>query len=391
MKRWIAILLAVVLLLVTSGCGAPAVSPSEMELTQWLEQANLEAEETPAQLYEAALKEDTLVVYSTTTRIYKVKESFEAAYPGLTVEVYDTRAHDMVDALLNSYENRTWSCDVVICSDDNANLTNKLLPLHIVNKYVPYDIAPALREEANKELLYFVGEFEQLFYNTEVYEQCPIDNWWELTEPRWKDNIYMNSPLRSFPAYALVHSVIANSDKMADAYLEQYGTPLEVPEGSSAGKVFWEKLVENGMRFTTSSNELVELVGTPGQRNPPLAFMISSKTRRNDIGLQVGAAYGALPCDGIYAPNSVSIAGGAKNVSAAKLFIRWLLGETDGTGEGLQPYLLDGTWPVRTDVETRSPISIGEGNFWFNDKSDVIAKEDEILAFWASLQQNAGQ
>lgn len=189
MKRWAAIFMATVLLLGTSSCGTPAASQSEQELMKWLEDANLEAEETPAHLYEAALGEDTLVVYSTTTRIYKVKESFEAAYPGLTVEVYDTRAHDMVETLLNAYEKQDWSCDIVICSDDNASLTNELLPLRIVNKYVPYDIAPALREEANTELLYFVGEVEQLFYNTEVYEQCPIDNWWELTEPRWKDKV----------------------------------------------------------------------------------------------------------------------------------------------------------------------------------------------------------
>lgn len=391
MRRWFALILAAAVLLGVSGCGNTAVSQSEKELTKWLEQANLDGQETPAQLYEAALKEDTLVVYSTTTRIYKVKESFEAAYPGLTVEVYDTRAHDMVEALLSSYENQEWNCDVIICSDDNASLTSKLLPLHIVNKYVPYDIAPKMRAEANAELLYFVGEFEQLFYNTEVYEKCPISNWWELTEPRWKDKVYMNSPLRSFPAYALVHSVIANSDKMAEAYLEHYGQPLEVPEGSNAGEVFWEKLVANGIRFTTSSNELVELVGTPGQSDPPLAFMISSKTRRNDVGLQVGAAYGVFPSDGVYAPNSVSIAGGAKNVNAAKLFIRWLLGETDGTGEGLQPYLLNGTWPVRTDVETQSPTAIDEGNFWFNDKAAVIQNQDEILTFWADLQRDAEQ
>ena len=387
MGKWIAGLLAATLLLGLTGCGKAAVSESEQALTEWLAQAKLDGQETPEQLYEAALEEDTLVVYSTTTRIYQVKESFEAAYPGLTVEVYDTRAHDMVEALLHSYENREWNCDVVICSDDNGNLTSELLPLHIVNKYVPYDIAPALREEANEQLLYFVGEMEQLFYNTEVYDKCPIDNWWELTEPQWQGKVYMNSPLRSFPAYSLVHSVIANSDKMAEAYLLRYGKPLEVPEGSNAGKLFWEKLVQNGVHFTTSSNELVEVVGTAGQADPPLAFMISSKTRRNNVGLQVGAAYGVTPCDGVYAPNSVSIAGGAKNISSAKLFIRWLLGETDGTGEGLKPYLLDGTWPVRTDVQTQSPVTIEDGNFWFNQKDDVIAREDEILEFWIGLQQ----
>ena len=386
MKKSLAILLTSALLACLFGCGGPAAPTAEQELAAWLEQARLDAQETPRQLYEAALREDTLVVYSTTTRIYQVKESFEAAYPGLTVEVYDTRAHDMVEALRLAYENREWNCDVIICSDDNGSLTQELLPLRIVNKYVPYDIAPALREEANRELLYFVGECEQLFYNAEVYDESPVKNWWELTEPQWRGKVYMNSPLRSFPAYALVHSVIANSDKMEQAFEARYGVPMQIPPGSSAGKVFWEKLVANGVHFTTSSNELVEVVGMPGQSDPPVAFMISSKTRRNEVGMQVAAAYGAAPCDGVYAPNSVSIAGGAKNVNAAKLFIRWLLGETDGTGEGLKPYLLDGTWPVRTDVQTGTAVSMSEGNFWFNEKDDVISREKEILAFWSGLQ-----
>ncbi|MEG0321691.1 MAG: hypothetical protein RR606_05830, partial [Oscillospiraceae bacterium] len=112
MRKWIAGLLAATLLLGLTGCGKAAVSESEQALTEWLAQANLDGQETSEQLYEAALKEDTLVIYSTTTRIYQVKESFEAAYPGLTVEVYDTRAHDMVEALLHSYENREWNYDV---------------------------------------------------------------------------------------------------------------------------------------------------------------------------------------------------------------------------------------------------------------------------------------
>lgn len=83
--------------------GAPLIGSTELESTfacNFLMNSFTVCDpqkETPEELYEAALKEDTLVVYSTTTRIYKVKESFEAAYPGLTVEVYDTRAHDMVE------------------------------------------------------------------------------------------------------------------------------------------------------------------------------------------------------------------------------------------------------------------------------------------------------
>ncbi len=364
-----------------SGCGDGESSAQ----AQWEEIAALDTTETPDELYQKALQEDTLVVYSVTTRIYDVKDSFEAQYPGLTVEVYDMRAYDMVDALLEEYETDKVQCDVVICSDDDGRLTGELLPQGVIYKYLPADIAPFIIDEANTELLYFVGEAEQLFYNDRVYDTCPIDNWWALTEPEWYGNVYMNSPLRSQPAYALLNTVIANSDAMADAYLARYGTALEVPEDSCAGKIFWEMLVANGVGFTTSSNEIVELVGAEGTDNPPLGFMISSKIRRTSIGLDVAVAYGAAPCDGVYSANSVSIAGQCTNISAAKLFVRWLMGETDDNFTGMLPYLLEGTWSVRTDVDSDSAIQLADGNFWFYDKEQLLADSEDILAFWDAL------
>lgn len=368
--------------LVLNGCESDSM---EQAMNEWYEEAELDSEETAEELYQEALEEDILVVYSTTTRIYDVKDTFEEEYPGLTVEVYDVRASDLVNALLESYEEGEILCDIVICSDDNGRLVEELVPKKIINKYVPYDIEPYLMDEANEELLVFVGEAEQLFYNSEVYDECPISNWWELTEEEWRGNVYMNSPLRSHPAYALYEAVLNNEEAMEEAYELYYGEELEIPEGSSAGVIFWERLIANDLQFTTSSNEIVEIVGDATSDNPPVGFMISSKIRRNEIGLDVAVAYGVAPCDGVYASNTVSIAGGSENVSSAKLFIRWLLGEADGTGAGVEPYLLEGTWSVRTDIESSSVISLEEGNFWFNDKQEVIDNYEEHVEHWNGL------
>ncbi len=364
-------------------------SQQQNKLSSWLEQANLSAQEDVKTLYDAALQEDTLVVYSTTTRIYDVKESFEEEYPGLTVEVYDTRAYDLVDILNSNYEQENCDIDIVICSDDTGILSTELLEKHIVNKYVPYDIEPFLYDYANTELLSFVGETEQLFYNPNIYDECPISNYWQLTESEWYGKVYMNSPLRSHPAYALVHAVIEKSDLMAEAYFDLYGEELHIPENSSAGEIFWQMMLENGLNFSTSSNELVEIVGNDNNTDGPLAFMISSKVRRSDIGLNVAAAYGIAPTDGVFTSNTVSIAGDAKNINTAKLFIRWLLGEADGTGEGLAPYIKEGTWPVRTDTAPYSSVPLDKGNYWYNDKITVSQMEEEIVEFWTELQASA--
>lgn len=379
-------LIAVSSVLGLAGCDKQQSPVIRNDMEEWLKNADLEAEETPEELYLKALKEDTLVVYSISTRIYDVKESFEAAYPGLTVDIYDSRANDMIPSLAEAFEKQEYKWDVVLCSDCDGQMSRYLLPDHIVNKYTPYDIKPVLRDGGEGPLLSYVYECEQLFYNNEVYDCCPISNWWELTEPQWNGKVYMNSPLRSQPSYTLLYSVISNSDKMAAAYEDLYGEPLIVPEGSSAGKIFWERLASNGLQFTTSSNEIVEIIGAPGQSDPPLGFMISSKLRRAAIGMKIAPAYGTVPCDGIPVSSTVSIAGGSPNVNTAKLFIRWLMGETDGTGEGLMPYLQAGTWSARTDVPDNAPFSLEEGNFWFYDFDDLSGRYDELMEFWTELQ-----
>ncbi|WP_409969850.1 hypothetical protein RFF05_08080 [Bengtsoniella intestinalis] len=384
MKRMMALILACACL---TGCSTTAtLSPQEEYLNAWYEETDFSGTETIAELYEAALQEDTLVVYSITTRIYDVVESFQAEYPGLTVEIYDTRAQDLLVTLQEAYDNEDWFCDIVICSDDNGQQSTELAAIKMVNKYVPVDIEPYILPQCNDVLLNFVIEAEQLFYNPTVYDSCPIDNWWALTEPEWEGKIYMNSPLRSHPAYATVHAVIERSDEMAELYEAYFGEPLDIPEGSCAGEIFWEMLVANGLQFTTSSNELVEIIGGDVPTNDGMAFMISSKIRRSSIGLDVTPAYGVAPCDGVYSANSISIAGGSDSTATAKLFIRWLLGETDGTGEGLEAYQTDGTWSVRTDVTSQSEMELDEIEFWDNDKETVLAMEDEVLAFWATLQ-----
>lgn len=378
------ILLFLLILFTLTACSKE--NETDKYLSDWLEVANLDANETKEELYEAALSEDVLIIYSTTTRLYDVKDSFEAAYPGLSVEIYDTRAYDMVESLKTAYETGEFFCDIVICSDDTGELSMDLLPKLIINKYVPYDIEPYLTETANGDLLDFVVEAEQLFYNDKAYDSCPVENWWQLTEDEWYGRVYMNSPLRSYPAYSLLHAVLENSEAMADAYYDLYGEELYIEEGSSAGAIFWEMLINNGVHFTTSSNELVEIIGNDSTSTSPLGFMVSSKIRRYDIGLSVAPIYGILPCDGVYSSNSISIAGGANNVNSAKLFVRWLLGESDGEGAGLEPYHLDGTWPVRTDVETMAQVLQEDANFWYNDKEDVFNNIDRITEFWTDLQ-----
>lgn len=373
-------------LLLLGACSGQKPTPQQSDMALWLEKAGLEAEETPEELYAAALKEGTLVIYSDTTRIFDVKDSFEHNYPGLTVEVQDIRQSDIHKVLEENYRNSQYACDIAICTDSDTELSNNLIPRGILYKYTPYDMADKLLPGHDDLQLEFLGEAVQLFYNDEIYGQPPLSNWWELTEPHFRGKVWIPAAPRSATTFALIGAMLQKSDEMAAAYLEFYGQNLDIPSGSSAGQIFWEKLMQNEVRLVNSSDEVVEAVGTPGQTDPPVGIMVSSKVRMHDIGFAIRPVYDIEPCPGVYVPNGVMMAGGGKNINAAKLFIRWLLGEADGQGQGYKPYLQNGTWSVRSDVSSQTAISLDEARFWRLDKDFIAENKDRIYAFWLSLQ-----
>ena len=380
-------LFLVTILLLSSCSNADPCSQQKKDMRAWLTDAKLNAQETPEQLYQAALQESTLVIYSVTTRVLAVKESFEAQYPGLTVEVQDIRASDLIAALKENYKQRQYACDIAICTDSDTALSRDLIPNGLLYKYVPYDISGKLLPGHNTDQLEFLGEGEQIFYNSEVYDTPPVTNWWQLTEPRFKGHINIVNPLRSEQVLALFITMVQKSDEMVQAYRDLYGKDLDIPQGSNAGKVFLQKLIENGLQYTNSSDEVVEAVGTPGQTDPPLGIMLSSKVRMQDIGYKIAPIFNIQPSAGIYAPKSIMIAGGAKNINTAKLFIRWILGEADGSGEGYKPYLQNGTWSVRSDVKSETAITLGQADFWRLDKAYIATNKDDITSYWLTLNK----
>lgn len=374
---------AAVCTLLLSCTGAEAAGGGQS--AQWLAEAGLDARETSEQLYQAALAEDTLRIYSNTTRVLDVKKSFERQYPGLVVEIVDTRTYEIIRLLRESHAAGRSLCDLVIMEDQNAIMSRELVPAGIVYKYVPWDIADKITPEHNTEVLTFLGEAELVFYNDQVYDAPPIGNWWELTEPPFRGRIYLANPTKSTPIYALFLTFIQNSDRMAAAYEARYGEPLEIPPGSDAGREFIRRLMNNGVLLRNSSDEVSQAVGAEGQTNPPVGIMISSKVRNSDIGYHLAPIHRLEPFAGIYAPNCVMVAEGAKNIQTAKLFIRWLLGETDGTGEGLRPYLQRGTWPVRSDVRSEEPVPLSAINLLRLDKDYIYQNRESFDAFWNTL------
>ncbi len=391
------ILKAVILLagaILLTGCKNKTAARDE-----WLESARLDDEESEDELYEKALKEDILIVYTVTTRITEVKESFEREYPGLLVEVRDLRSPNLVSAVEENYQKDGSDCDVVICSDNSGDFKTRLYDKGIVVQYMPSDIRKHMRSDGN-DMIPFVNEAEMLFYNSAKYVSCPITNIWELTEEKYRNRIYMPNPLRSFSTYTLCTSVFQNgsADRLEKACEDYFGKEFDPEDAlreniaaggsrkdsawnvSACAALLWTKIAENTV-FTNSSDEVVEALSNG---NADFGFLVSSKMRFSDIGFTMQPVYRLDPFSGCRTSYSVTLARNSKNINTAKLFIRYLLGGEDGSGEGYKPFKTLGTWSARDDVGDGNPVALEDIDLIVPDQ-DFIVKQEWTEGFWTEL------
>lgn len=385
MKNWQRIkragLLLGMCLLILCGCGNRKQKPGA-EMEAWLERAELDDNYTKEELYEAALSEDTLVVYSVSSRVFQAKEAFEKEYPGLSVEIRDIRSGDVVNMLKENYRTGDFGCDVVLCSDCDGSLYKELIEPGILYTYIPWDIAPHIKEDCMEMELQFLGEAMLPFYNTDVFEKPPITNIWEMTEEAYRGKIMMASPLSSFSTYGFCAQIMQEEEALTKAYEEYAGEALILPDNQTAGEYFLEKLSDN-LLFVNSNDEVLEGVGNSD--DAWIGIMISSKFRYRDLGYHIMPVTRLAPFSAVYTPNSISLAGGAESINAAKLFIRYMLGETDGRAEGAEAFSTEGSWSVRTDMPDGSSIPMEEIDIIPMDEAYLYENRDRITAFFGSL------
>ena len=337
--------------------------------------------ETPEALYERALQEDVLIVYAVSTRVTAVKEAFEAAYPGLCVEVRDLRSPDLVDAVEANHQKGLSDCDVVLCNDNSGDFQSRLVDTGIVVPYLPADLAVHWKESASGGVLPFVYEAELLFYNGDKYQSCPVDNLWALTEDRWRGRIYMPNPLRSFSTYAFCAATFAHLGELEAAYRDYAGAELPIPEGSSAAAVFWERMANN-LVFTNSSDEVAEALGNG---DADFGVMVSSKLRLRGVGYAVEPVWRLNPFAGCRTSYAAMLDANAKNINAAKLFLRFLMGEADGRGEGYKPFCAPGTWSVRDDVPDGTDVPLSQIDLIVPDQTLMVSQRAEMEQFWTEI------
>ena len=397
-KKWLAGFLAVTMLFSLTGCGSQEEQPAESEgegetqLTEWEQKANIFAtDETDEELYQQAIEEGgTVTLYSISSRCGKVAEAFMAKYPELECVAFDISTNELLEKVTREHEAGQYVADVVHIKDQDGSLYNEYVKNKVFYLYQPADIFSHIDEQYTATATPLYIELTQLFYNAETYpDGSPITNIWQLTEPEWQGKIMMQNPLDnlSWGSWITGFCVGDVPDQLAAAYKELYGEDLVLSEGcANAGYEFLKRLHDNKPTYTSSSDEIAESVGTPGQSDPPVGFCASSKLRKNEDNGWVLAPVNLYPTTGIPAINTLYVVEGCEHPAAAKLLIRFMMGGIDGDTSGYEPFNPLGGGPVRDDIEpAEGSVPYEEMNVSPFDPDEIYTNYNTVRDFWQML------
>lgn len=397
-KKWLAGFLAVTMLFSLTACGSQEEQPAESEgegetqLTEWEQKANIFAtDETDEELYQQAIEEGgTVTLYSISSRCGKVAEAFMAKYPELECVAFDISTNELLEKVTREHDAGQHVADVVHIKDQDGSLYNEYVKNKVFYLYQPADIFSHIDEQYTATATPLYIELTQLFYNAETYpDGSPITNIWQLTEPEWQGKIMMQNPLDnlSWGSWITGFCVGDVPDQLAAAYKELYGEDLVLSEGcANAGYEFLKRLHDNKPTYTSSSDEIAESVGTPGQSDPPVGFCASSKLRKNEDNGWVLAPVNLYPTTGIPAINTLYVVEGCEHPAAAKLLIRFMMGGIDGDTSGYEPFNTLGGWPVRDDIEpAEGSVPYAEMNVSPFDPDEIYENYNTVRDFWQML------
>ncbi|MGI6403683.1 MAG: ABC transporter substrate-binding protein [Oscillospiraceae bacterium] len=293
-KQIVAFALMVCFILMAAGCGsssstAPAPAPADStsqaasstpqsvsqaepapEAGSWADIHKInDGSETVEELYEKAKEEGTVVLYSISSRCGKVKESFEAQYPGIVVEAYDISTNELLEKITREYDAGVRNADVVHIKDQDGSIYREMQLPGKLHSYYPEDICAHIDPDMMKYSLPMYVELCYLYYNEEIYDAPPVDSWWDLTKPEWNGRVILTNPLDNISYLAQFTAFTQNADALAQDYERVFGEPIVLDGTPNAGYELIKRLAANNLIFASSSDEIVEAVGTRGQTSAP--------------------------------------------------------------------------------------------------------------------------
>ncbi|HSB71103.1 MAG TPA: extracellular solute-binding protein [Candidatus Methylomirabilis sp.] len=357
-------------------------------LDAWLRQAALgpyqEATFDVEALYQKAKADGRVTVYSYSSRIVEVAKSFEQRYPGIKVQGFDMDSAEIVTKVQAEQSAKNYAADVVYMKDPATALHVLKNPGHLVS-YVPGDLAAQLRPEYREPFLIHHLSFDVLVYNSAGQAKAPVSSLWDLTKPEWQGRVLFPDP-QVLPEFTeVLATIVQHSAEMAKEYERVFGKPLQLSPGvPDAGREWIVRLLANKATVAKSTNDVAKAVGRAEPARAPIGLTAMSRLRdkEKDPKLQFDVAYDLQPVAAVTTGVLLAVPSYAPHPSAAKLLIRWLMGDAKG-GEGYKPYSVLGDAPTRSDQPLPSGMRAIERR-WYADPAYVWANGRAILDFWVA-------
>jgi iron(III) transport system substrate-binding protein len=375
----------VLVTLLSFGLASPSWGQDE-----WLKKAELgsyaPASVDEKQLYEKAKGEKEVAIYSYSSRVHQFAKTFEAQYPGIKVKGFDMDSAEIVTKVLAEQKAKNYVADVIFLKDP-ATAQNELLAKGHILTYVPPDLKTVIPERFQKPFLTHHVSLDALVYNTEVNKKSPVASLWDLTRPEWKSKVLFPDPLKMPEFVEFLSTVVQRAEEMEKEYQRVFGKPFQLSKDSkNAGYEWILRLLKNDAVISGSTNDVSNAVGQPGQQKPPVGITAFSRLRDKEKNpkLAFDVAYDLGPVTGVATGVVVAVVNQARHFNAAKLLVRWMMGDEKGE-RGYKPYFVLGNIPTRTDMAApKGSKPLKDLNVWAADPKYVWDHGQEVRDFWLS-------
>lgn len=351
---------------------------------------------TADQLYEQAKKEDTtIVVYCTTSKLSKVAEKFMKEYPELKVEVNDLDAGESITKLVTEVDSGNVLCDVVQDSDSLGDIAFKNYGEYL-DAYFPTDICSHINPDMMTYGMPYYSSVSYWFYNTAAFPNAaPVNNWWDIiaTDSSGKQvyDLYMKEPGSESTYLALFSNFIAHPEELEKAYKDKYGKDLEYTYADdlgfgakNAGYEYLYRLSQLKVTFISDGDEIVQAVANSTADHPVLGLASAGKiTNRDDNKWPIAWVTDLAPYVSTLNTSYVYTVPKSNSPAGSRLFIRYMMGGDNGSGDGYTTIMKEGSWSVRDDyTNDKNPFGIDKTNTINSDLQAVYNTYLDSSDFW---------
>ena len=332
----------------------------------------------------AARKEGKVVIYSVSSRIFKLVDEFKEKY-GVEIVGFDIAPDKQAEKFRREYQAGVHQVDVLF-TNGTPELLGEFLPKKMVWNFVPDTVAPYLDDNEKEPLLVQRWSSRVLMYNTALNpEGPPIDNLWDLTREEWTAKVLTPGPLVGVMTNVF-QTILEHPDEMAAAYEKEFGKSITLSPGiENAAQEWLLRFVQNKPVFIDSTSKILKGVADVEQEDPPIGWTTFSKLRAYEPGVYEAAPlYDLEPVLGVAYPTVFVIASKAPHPNAAKLLVRYMM------EAGFWPWNEIGDYAGRSDVETLQvhwfniPL-FRKVKLWMIDAEHVYNTRYEFVEFYMSI------